>query len=637
MEQITLALSSQLQHQRDNQRIRPSHCTMTDTNALPPDATLQDALNSGALALINASEEQDLYQLLAALDALAAERTAAGATGQAQAIQLLMCCYSMRLDAGNKTEPFQPGHRMADGGTTAKPDHLTPAQVQLLAGLYGDVKPPARRARLADLVGLKIRQRRVDHVVAAIDAYIATPLDREHWLDSGEHYWHRALRLAMSFYAGVGERLETIEHALFSAFERACETSEGTEPLWYLRPLQAEDVGTYAGAIASRLQQLADGRTDKGAWDAAEYAYQSAAYWFGRAKNPERSAAMLHTRALVTERKADSFDRGIMRQTFYTDALRYLREVDGRYLAALRVRDAIERVQLKLDEAGRMAIGEMQTIKTRVPGVDVAQLVEDAIAQVRGKSALGALLAFMELDHWPSRAAYLAQAKDGAKVGIFASLVSSIYLAGDGRQVKQVAPLTGDDQCDAEAIELKAMQYFVQTAQFTAQTVLSPALSEIYMQHALSLADFQVIAQDCPTVPLAHARAVAQGLHAGYQRDFVTALHILLPQFENIVRALLKAASVLTTRTDDRGITMEVGLSALVKEPKLVEILGGDVVFGISTLMCTQVGPNFRNDIAHGLATSADCNTLVGLYTWWFIFRLVFIQWHLASQPTNRP
>jgi hypothetical protein len=70
----------------------------------------------------------------------------------------------------------------------------------------------------------------------------------------------------------------------------------------------------------------------------------------------------------------------------------------------------------------------------------------------------------------------------------------------------------------------------------------------------------------------------------------------------------------------------------LVKELKLVDILGGDVVFGISTLMCTQVGHNLRNDIAHGLATSADCDTLVGLYAWWFIFRLVLIPWHLASQ-----
>ena len=103
------------------------------------------------------------------------------------------------------------------------------------------------------------------------------------------------------------------------------------------------------------------------------------------------------------------------------------------------------------------------------------------------------------------------------------------------------------------------------------------------------------------------------------------------------MRALLKEGGVLTTRMDDSGITMEVGLSTLVKEPKLVEILGEDVVFGISTLMCTRVGPNFRNDIAHGLATSADCNTLVGLYTWWFVFRLVFIQWHFAIQLTDRP
>jgi hypothetical protein len=73
----------------------------------------------------------------------------------------------------------------------------------------------------------------------------------------------------------------------------------------------------------------------------------------------------------------------------------------------------------------------------------------------------------------------------------------------------------------------------------------------------------------------------------------------------------------------------------LVKEPKLAAILSGDVVFGINALMCAKPGPNFRNNIAHGLATSADCNTLVGLYTWWFILRIVFIPWYLVSQPTE--
>lgn len=605
---------------------------MTDTSSSAPIARLQDALDSGALTIINASEGKDLYHLLAALDTLLAEKKSGGQTGQVQVVQLLMWCYSMRLDAGNKTEPFQPVHRLADGRSTAKTDDLTPDQVQLLAGLYSEVKPAARRARLADLVGLKIRQRRIDHVVAAIDAYTATPLDRDNWFDGGEHYWHRALCLALAFHAGVGNRFETIERALFDTFEKACEVPSSVAPLWYLRPLQAEHADTYASLIATRLQQLADDRQSTGDLDAAKYVYQNAAYWFGRAKDPQRAAAMLHGRAVVTERKADSFDQGILRQSFYTDALRYYREVDGKFHRELRVRDAIDRVQHKLEDAGRAAIGEMQTIKISVPGINVAELVEDAVGHVRGKSAVDALVAFMELDHWPSRATYLREAKEGTKLGIFASLVGSTYLAGDGRQVKQLDPLTGDDKADAEAIELKAMQNFVQTAQFAARTALSPALSQIYMEHALSLADFQVIAADCPTVPLAHAKAVAQGLYAGYQRDFVAALHILLPQFENIVRALLKSAGVTTSNTDRNGITMEVGLSALVKEPKLAEILGDDLVFGICALMCTQVGPNFRNDIAHGLATSADCHTLVGLYTWWFIFRLIFNQWHLAGQ-----
>jgi len=608
---------------------------MTDTSSIEPIVTLQDALASGALTIINVSEGQEVYHLLAALDTLQAEKAAAGLTGQARAVQLLMWCYSMRLDGGSKTEPFQPLRRLADGDTTAKPDHLTPDQVQLLADLHGNVEPASRRACLADLVGLKIRQRRIDYVIAAIDAYTATPLDHDNWLNGGEHHWHRALCLSIAFCAGVGNRFEIIERALFDAFERGCEASNGAEPLWYLRPLQAEHVDTHAVAIANRLQQLADGLQAKEALDAAEYVYQNAAYWFSRAKIPERAATMLLARAVITERKADSCGQGILRQNLYTDALRYYREVDGKFHGTLGVRDAIDRVQRKLEEAGRAAIGEMQVIKIRLPDINVAEMVEDARKHVRGKSTVNALGAFMALDRWPSRVEYLAQAKESAGAGIFSSLVGSTYLAGDGRQIKQLGPLTGEDEADADTFELKAMQNFIQSAQLTAQTALSPALSEIYMEHAVSLADFQVIATDCPTVPFSHARAVAQGLYAGYQRDFVAALHILLPQFENIVRTLLKGAGATTTTTDRTGITMEVGLSALVKDPKLVDILGEDLVFGICALMCTQVGPNFRNDIAHGLATSAHCNTPVGLYTWWFIFRLIFLQWHLATHTAN--
>ncbi|NVD97953.1 hypothetical protein [Massilia sp. BJB1822] len=54
---------------------------------------------------------------------------------------------------------------------------------------------------------------------------------------------------------------------------------------------------------------------------------------------------------------------------------------------------------------------------------------------------------------------------------------------------------------------------------------------------------------------------MAQELYAGYQSDYATTMHILLAQFKNIVRVLLKSADVVATKTEDNRITMEVGLS----------------------------------------------------------------------------
>lgn len=46
--------------------------------------------------------------------------------------------------------------------------------------------------------------------------------------------------------------------------------------------------------------------------------------------------------------------------------------------------------------------------------------------------------------------------------------------------------------------------------------------------------------------------------------------------------------------------------------------------------MCSQVGPDFRNDIAHGLATSTNCHSIVGLYTH---LQVGVTQWYLTNQP----
>jgi hypothetical protein len=156
-----------------------------------------------------------------------------------------------------------------------------------------------------------------------------------------------------------------------------------------------------------------------------------------------------------------------------------------------------------------------------------------------------------------------------------------------------------------------------------------PCLSQIYAEHPITLDAFAEITRGSPIVPQSHAGLIAQGLYAGFQHDFAVAMHLLVPQFEHIVRTVLKSNQVITTNTDKDGLSMEVGLSSLIDKPEVEQIFGPDVTFGIYALMCSQSGPNLRNNIAHGLVSDAILQDTMSVYTWWFILKLVFSQWYV--------
>ena len=87
-----------------------------------------------------------------------------------------------------------------------------------------------------------------------------------------------------------------------------------------------------------------------------------------------------------------------------------------------------------------------------------------------------------------------------------------------------------------------------------------------------------------PIVPIGRELLFGKALFAGYDRDFVTALHILVPQIEHMVRYHLKQAGVQTTNIDSDGIENENGLSSLMGLPQTKEIFGEDMSFEISAL-----------------------------------------------------
>jgi hypothetical protein len=159
------------------------------------------------------------------------------------------------------------------------------------------------------------------------------------------------------------------------------------------------------------------------------------------------------------------------------------------------------------------------------------------------------------------------------------------------------------------------------------QGSILPVLETMLLEHRLCEADFTTLAIQSPIVPKGRERLFGRALFAGYDHDYVAALHILVPQIEHMVRFHLKQAGAKTTNLDINGIEHENGLSALMDLPETEKIFGEDLAFEISALFCDAFGPNLRNVLAHGLLEEDACQSTDAIYAWWLGLRLVFNTW----------
>lgn len=110
--------------------------------------------------------------------------------------------------------------------------------------------------------------------------------------------------------------------------------------------------------------------------------------------------------------------------------------------------------------------------------------------------------------------------------------------------------------------------------------------------------------------------------------DSVKAFIFPISQLENIVRIKLKEAGAITSSVSGEGIENENGLSSLIELPECTEIFGDDTVFEISAIFTDSIGPNLRNEVAHGLLDDYTASSFSSIYAWWMVLRMILNSLH---------
>lgn len=601
--------------------------------------TERDFHSCGWQVVLAAATQGGYPSMSQAFSATARQAAEDGHGAREKVFRLLADTCSMMLSPRSINEPFKP-YMVIEGKRSAIPDDLTEIDVQLFAQIVESVDDPWLRARLADLVWLKGSKRDARFALIAIDAYRKIPLDPDTWVRGGQVCWPRAIQLARMVGRGAGDRLAEIEAAVRMAFDTASQ-DDGFLALWLADLMESHDLGQSARAVvAEKLERLAIQFDAVGDLHGAGEFFDASSRWFRLEGDVSRAAATTAAKAEACVKQAEgrltSQSPSYMAAVhFFEDAIQIYRTIPRSERGALNVDERIDELRKRLGEAGEKSLSEMQVVSS--PGIDISELVEAARKAVSGKNAVEALRAFCSLHRGVDVKKSRASAVERVRAHPLTSLFSASVLSTDGRVIARrpgISSVAGAFGEDDPTIRAEMIRDYGLLIGIVVQGDILPALETLWLEHRLRENDFVALANQSPLIPKDRVRLFGKALFGGYDRDFITALHLLVPQVEHLVRYHLKQVGAKTTSLDREGIENEVGLSGLMDLPETEKVFGPDLSFEIRALFCDPFGPNLRNQLAHGLLGDEACQSVYSIYAWWFALKLTFNAfWNATEKP----
>ena len=102
------------------------------------------------------------------------------------------------------------------------------------------------------------------------------------------------------------------------------------------------------------------------------------------------------------------------------------------------------------------------------------------------------------------------------------------------------------------------------------------------------------------------------GIMHGLNGDFYAALHLLIPQTENLFREFAKMCGGLVTVFEEDKTEQSKALYSIFESPELLECYNENILFTFRGLLNEKAGANLRNRIAHGITDKQEGNGVFG-------------------------
>ena len=584
--------------------------------------TKDDFLSSGWKEVVGGDDITRLSNLWLKFQQASSMASERGEKVEAKVLLLLANACSMGLSSPESlNDPFSP-RWVGDGISSPTPEWFTGTDINFFSEILNDVDCPILKGRLSDLIWTGKNPRDVGFALQAIDSYRSLNLTAETWVTDVGDCWRRAIAMIQRLGTVTGSRANELESSIKDKLDQATKDHQFFGH-WLGRTLREFGLGRQdEEEIAKKLVSLAQAFEGEENFLAALEYYKLGGEWFGDAnqlaKQWDTKVAEAEAWAKAAEaRTAGQDPSALVAADFYDKAIHTYRQIPRSERGPRQIDSRIEELEQLQADAGKQALSEMTTVS--IPGVDRSDKVEQARKAVAGKQPVEALESFASIHPFVDVTELRESARQNLREHPILALIAQTMLTDDGRAAAKSPGTSNPDNPDEgePAVWVQMIQDYGIRVDLIVRGIILPALETLHLEHHFSESDFVDLARYSPIVPPNREDLFGKALFEGFDYDFVTALHLLTPQVENMVRYRLKQAGVVTTRRDRNGIVDEKGLSSLVESPEFAQSFGEDLAFEIKALFCDHSGPNLRNNVAHGLITKRGCYSTHSIYAWW--------------------
>lgn len=583
--------------------------TMCDFEAVDFEAPIQD------------SKSIECAVLRSLFSNAAGKQMEAGNDVAARVFKLLADVASINLKPWDRSEPFGPIFVSGDGRLMI-PSDLKGEQSRILSEIAPDVKNLGLRARLSD-IAWQNDQNKADMAKLAIHSYC----EAVQFVVNGQGEFFTGER-----NTGIRGVCSLLRRACLVANVTGWKDTERTKLKLVIQETLQQAFGNqdYEGfmdigilgldwhihsavSIAEKAETLAlvEGiylQVKRELWELAARGYHQSD------QESDNYRCLKCAAECFVEMAADAGGKGLEAANYISHAIEAYRKIPGTH-------ERREELQKLLRKAQSAARDEMQVISK---SVGLTSFVEEAQSLVAGVNLSKALENFAKLIISPDPDALRAEITKIARENPLWSDMPYKKLDNANRVVAKSPGLSGGDENRDEAIRHLIANNETLRRNCAVHGRIEPARRIIHSEPSLDRRYFLRIAKMSRLVPSDRADVFALGFTRFFQGDFISAVHLLVPQLENSVRHVLSEGGEETSRILNDMTQESRSLPSMLDNCRetLEGIFSPAMVFDMDNVFVFKGGPKIRHSVAHGLISGAECSSADAIYACWFIYRL---------------